>query len=1001
VSVLRTAFETFRVRWEERSPDDRSKIRQHGVRRGQMAAVYAGAGHVLGSPEIGRIVMPTGTGKSAVMILIAALVEARRVLVIASSQTLRWQLSTAFQELDPFVKLKLIRRPDKFPVSKTVEQQLTTERDWLSYMDADVIVALPQSISPAYAGIAPAPKGLFDLVLIDEGHHAAAHTWKALLDQFADTPRLMFTATPYRLDGRPLPGEPVFTYSAKQAYDEGIFGQVHYEAVAADTKRSPDIAVRDAVLLQLNKDRAARFNHRVLVKCKTIKRAKEVADLYRAAGCAITAVHSDQSEGVNKQLITDMRAGKLLGLACANMLGEGFDEPMLKIAGLHDQDKSLPVTLQFIGRFARTNRDDIGPAHFFSMPSVTQSDKMLRQLYAREAIWATLVTGFADRQAKENADRHAVRKALWDAPLNAPSALGDRYWEFLRPRQKVRVFHIGRSTLHLERLAKGLKEGNVLYRQEAPLDIGSISLCVEGDSREPGWSEGGGLMVQAATLYIAFVHTKTRLLFFHCSGDGPESSQKCLEAIGAGRLSHVDFEDLNRIFDGSTSLYPFNVGLRTRAHVFGVETYRSSLGKAAGDTFTASDGLRYHRGHCAARVDDGAILGMSDNSKIWGGKNQPIDEFVEWCSDLAERISGNATVDGRRGYFSLPVRKPIKEIARGVAGADWPPIAYRRNLKLVQPTLTPEEDQLGQVTLLRDVEIKIPSEEFKDAPQQQMTLTLAAPSLTTRVIYRPAANKPFSASEAVKTATPADELYVRFGKDEDSNLIDFLNEYPPSLFTLYGAAMVGGEGLPELSALNVRIDRDFFEHWTWKNVRIRSERRADDGLTVQDRAIVHLLKTDPDVLFFDDGSGELADLVTVKLTNTRDRGEIVTLGLFHCKASLKEQAGARVDDYYEVAGQAIKSAQKLVFSEIRDHLHRRVHDRGIGNFLKGNINVIDTLLSGNIQRLYTYEIAVVQPGLSVKAILAQRDKRLANLISLTREMIDVPGFARFRFIGSP
>ncbi|WP_235819678.1 hypothetical protein [Caldifermentibacillus hisashii] len=38
------------------------------------------------------------------------------------------------------------------------------------------------------------------------------------------------------------------------------------------------------------------------------------------------------------------------------MFGEGIDIPNLKIAAIHDKYKSLPITLQFIGRFARTKK---------------------------------------------------------------------------------------------------------------------------------------------------------------------------------------------------------------------------------------------------------------------------------------------------------------------------------------------------------------------------------------------------------------------------------------------------------------------------------------------------------------------------------------------------------------------------------------------------------------------------------------------------------------------
>lgn len=44
-------------------------------------------------------------------------------------------------------------------------------------------------------------------------------------------------------------------------------------------------------------------------------------------------------------------------MICVDMLGEGFDFPNLKIAAIHEPHKSLASTLQFIGRFARTNAE--------------------------------------------------------------------------------------------------------------------------------------------------------------------------------------------------------------------------------------------------------------------------------------------------------------------------------------------------------------------------------------------------------------------------------------------------------------------------------------------------------------------------------------------------------------------------------------------------------------------------------------------------------------------
>jgi len=59
-------------------------------------------------------------------------------------------------------------------------------------------------------------------------------------------------------------------------------------------------------------------------------------------------------------------------------LGEGFDLPALKVAAIHDPHKSLAVTLQFVGRFARSGQG-LGDASVF-VPRVAGDidDRLLR-----------------------------------------------------------------------------------------------------------------------------------------------------------------------------------------------------------------------------------------------------------------------------------------------------------------------------------------------------------------------------------------------------------------------------------------------------------------------------------------------------------------------------------------------------------------------------------------------------------------------------------------------
>lgn len=54
------------------------------------------------------------------------------------------------------------------------------------------------------------------------------------------------------------------------------------------------------------------------------------------------------------------------------------------IAALHDPHKSLAITLQFIGRFARTKKDTIGAATVIANVVDQRVEESLKKLYADE-----------------------------------------------------------------------------------------------------------------------------------------------------------------------------------------------------------------------------------------------------------------------------------------------------------------------------------------------------------------------------------------------------------------------------------------------------------------------------------------------------------------------------------------------------------------------------------------------------------------------------------------
>ena len=54
------------------------------------------------------------------------------------------------------------------------------------------------------------PADLFDLVLVDEAHHAPARTWSRLLDLLGTARQVLFTATPFRRDEKEIKGKFLF-----------------------------------------------------------------------------------------------------------------------------------------------------------------------------------------------------------------------------------------------------------------------------------------------------------------------------------------------------------------------------------------------------------------------------------------------------------------------------------------------------------------------------------------------------------------------------------------------------------------------------------------------------------------------------------------------------------------------------------------------------------------------------------------------------------------------
>lgn len=218
----------------------------------------------------------------------------------------------------------------------------------------DVVVATPNGVNPFLEPIPPPPVDLFDLLLIDEAHHAPADTWSRLMDAFPTASKALFTATPYRRDYKEIKGTFVYSYPLRQAYEDKIFGRVRFVPVQPDRGETNDVAIARAAARLFEEDRAAGLQHALMVRTDRKRRADELKALYaQHTNLRLQMVHSGLAYKTIQRALQQLREQNLDGIVCVDMMSEGFDFPQLKIAAIHVPHKSLETTLRWTPLFGQ------------------------------------------------------------------------------------------------------------------------------------------------------------------------------------------------------------------------------------------------------------------------------------------------------------------------------------------------------------------------------------------------------------------------------------------------------------------------------------------------------------------------------------------------------------------------------------------------------------------------------------------------------------------------
>lgn len=919
-----------------------------GLRRGQLGAIHAIAAHFTQSSESAIVVMPTGSGKTAVLILAAFMLRARRVLVVTPSRLVRQQTAELFGTLSVLQAVGCLPTHVRPPRVLEVKERLNTDQDWQACADYDVVIGTPFSVSPAIAEVATPPADLFDLVLVDEAHHSPASTWTNLLSSFPQARRILFTATPFRRDRKEIKGKIVYYLRVGEAYEDKIFGQIRYVPVAVSATDDPDVAIAVRAEQVLDDDRSAGLRHLVMVRTDTRQRADELLDLYRThTKLRLELVHGNISARRIKQTLRALGSDELDGIVCVAMLGEGFDFPRLKIAAIHSPHKSLAATLQFIGRFVRTNDEALGTASFVAQ--ISDIEVEAERLYKEDAAWQIIVPDLVEGRIGAEV---AVRSSLQTFRLE-----DNRYEELaflslysFQPAHHVRVFQ-AETLAPLDTRIKLPQPLTVIHRQVSD-ELDTIVFLTEETVR-PSWIGLPLLDRQDYGLFVVYLDYRSRLLFIGASKRANWLYDAIATQLCQGTHQQISEDELKRVLRGLKNPEFFNVGLRNRVQHANTESYRIVAGGNAHKCITKDLGDAFFTGHLFCKGEDGedeVTIGYSGSSKIWSISSSNIPGFVEWCRQIAVKLGTEGEVITGCEIDFLASCRVVERVPLGVIAATWEKKVY---LEPIRIDYYAPDGQQRRGSLL-DFELEVDTEASNDST---ILFRLVGPE--TRLPIRFSAGKRPSFSYVNEGET---DPFVQKGLWYRS-LIEYLNADPPSFHFAEGSCLTRGRQLWPRNADNLPpFDQERIEVVDWASLKVDTRRERRDikpgHIGIHQFLRRRLIAEGHDVVLYDDRSGEIADFVVL------DRSDgAIHFTLYHCKGTKGRKAGERVGDIYEVVGQAIKS---VIWthkpSRLVNQVRRRVEQGS--EFVQGDLSLFAELIQETAVKPTRYEMVIVQPGLS-------------------------------------
>ena len=920
------------------------EVGRKGLRSPQIGGLFSALAHLKSNPlEPATIVMPTGTGKTETMLSLTVAGKFQKTLVVVPSDPLREQISEKFVQLGLLRSLGLISQDLPNPKVLKIKQGAKVAKDLDILDQANIVIATAASLNRFNESLLELLTNQCTHLIVDEAHHIAATTWNRIKNKFLKKrPIFQFTATPFRADGQRVDGKMIYNYPIETAQKDGFFKEIEFYPVTeyVDTKSDNVIAEKSVGLLK--KDRAAGFDHILMARTNTIKRAECVFEIYKSY-TEFNPILITSKEKKIQSIFNKIKSGYHKIIVCVDMLGEGFDLPELKIAALHDVHKSINITLQFTGRFTRV-KSKLGNAKFIANIADPGVNDMLDRLYDQDADWNRVIREIGAEKINDEKHYQDFRQEF----DTTTSKLID---QGLMPKVSTVIYKTSDKSLW-----KPHNFTNIIDKNSELVDFTfnkqkTILLFSIKSYKSVSWSTCHDIRDTSWDLYMAYLNKKLGLIFIHSScKDGKIS--KLVEAI-AGQVQKVNGEEVFRAMSGYKRLRFQNVGLNKDKKKLRYIMYTGTDTQEAIPLLETSQARKSNLFGKGFENGVASTIGCSHKGKIWAMDSSSVDKWISWCNKIGTKIT-DTSIDTNQIMKTAMKSEVLKEFSKlAIVGIDWPFELLRKNEGSIV------WEYKGEKYSFLDSEITIEAG-VVTGKSTQFSIVIG--------------DKAISATYQLKSGgdfeiTISEKLQITFGKNEFA-ASEYLSENPPIIY-LADTSIIDGAFRYYSDGSNLQpYSKDRVEVWDWTGVDISVESQRKEKLThsIQYRTIQSILGK-YDIVFDDDGSQEVADIVAIK--NIKD--EELVIDFYHCKYCKKKDGiahpGSRVDDVYQVSGQAIKGVKwannsEKLFERLISRERRRLNLEQPTRIDKGNLEELRRLQKVSRVARTKHTFYIVQPAVS-------------------------------------